>query len=71
MCKLSFIKLEKKFYEKLYKDLFFNSKNKNNTLLRYYRRKLEKIDKKINLLNDCDGSVVYFKDIDTYQPYFT
>ena len=71
MCKLSFLKLEKKFYEKLYKNLFFNSENKNSTLLRYYKRKLEKIDKKINLLNDCDGSVVYFKDIDTYQPYFT
>lgn len=71
MCKLSLMKLEKQFYENLYRDLFFKSKNKNNTLLRYYKKKLEKIDKKINSLDNCDASVIYFKDMDTHQPYFT
>ena len=70
MCKLKFLTLEKKLYEDLYKKLFFFSKNKNSCLLSYYKKKIIKLDKKINLLNDCPGDVVYFKDIDTYNPYF-
>jgi hypothetical protein len=72
MCKLNLLKLEKNFYEKLYKDLFFNSKNKNSCLLTYYKNKLDKINKKINLLNDESGDVIYFKNssLNNNQPYF-
>ena len=72
MCKLKFLKMERKFYEGLYSKLFFCSKNKNSTLLIYYKRKITKLDKKINSLEKLvgKGDVIYFKD-DNYQPYFT
>ncbi len=72
MCKLKFLKMEKTFYEGLYNKLFFCSKNKNTSLLMYYKRKIIKLDKKINSLKPLVGvgDVIYFKD-ENYQPYYT
>ena len=72
MCNLFFLNLEKEFYQKLLKDCFFNSKDKNNYFVKYYQKKLKKIDKKINILTKTSGDVIFFKDksLDNYNPYF-
>lgn len=68
MCSLFFLKIERDFYQKILNKLI--TKNKYSSDTRYYMRKVNKLNNKIDKLENCKGDVIFFKSIDDYEPYF-